>query len=73
MRRTGWFLAVTALAVILVPMLPRFARGHESQPGSLDMRQLAGDRYEVVWKAPIYYGRPHPARVELPEIGRAHV
>ena len=66
MRRPGWFLGVIALVVLLVPIFPRAARGHESQPGSLDMRQLAGDRYEVVWKAPIYYGRPHPARVELP-------
>lgn len=40
---------------------------HESQPGVLDIRQLAQDRYEVSWRAPIYYGRPHPARLELPD------
>lgn len=40
---------------------------HESQPGTLDLRQVARDRYEVVWRAPIYFGRPHPARLELPE------
>jgi hydrogenase/urease accessory protein HupE len=67
MRRTGCFLAVIVLAVLLAPIFPRAAWGHESQPGSLDIRQIAGDRYDVVWKAPIYYGRPHPARVELPE------
>lgn len=40
---------------------------HESQPGLLELNQLDDNRYEVVWRAPIYYGRPHPARLELPE------
>jgi hydrogenase/urease accessory protein HupE len=40
---------------------------HESQPGLLELRQLAPERYEVIWRAPIYYGKPHPARLELPE------
>ena len=67
MRRIGYFLAVLALVVLLGPVFPHAARGHESQPGSLDIKQLAGNRYEVIWKAPIYYGRPHPARLKLPE------
>lgn len=55
---------------ILLPwivLLVGVASAHETQPGSLDIRQLAPDRYEVVWKAPIYYGRPHPARLALPQ------
>ena len=40
---------------------------HESQPGTLDLRQVDKDRYEVTWRAPIYFGQPHPARLELPE------
>jgi hydrogenase/urease accessory protein HupE len=40
--------------------------GHESQPGSLEIEQLGLDRYQVTWRAPIYYGKPHPARLELP-------
>jgi hypothetical protein len=40
---------------------------HESQPGSLEMKQLAPDRYDIIWRAPIYYGRPHPAQLQLPE------
>lgn len=40
---------------------------HESQPGMLNLNQLSDTRYEVVWRAPIYYGKPHPARLELPE------
>jgi hydrogenase/urease accessory protein HupE len=39
---------------------------HESQPGTLELRQVAQDRYEVIWRAPFYYGGPHPARLELP-------
>jgi len=42
------------------------ASSHESQPGTLELRQVAKDRYEVTWRAPIYYGLPHPARLELP-------
>lgn len=43
------------------------AIAHESQPGLLDLRQLTPERWEVVWRAPIYYGRPHPAVLALPE------
>jgi hydrogenase/urease accessory protein HupE len=67
MRPTWQFIAVIVLAVLVVPFLPPAAQGHESQPASLDVKQMAGNRYEVIWKAPIYYGRPHPARLELPE------
>jgi len=42
------------------------ALAHESQPGLLELKQITTDRYEVVWRAPIYYGRPHPARLVLP-------
>jgi hydrogenase/urease accessory protein HupE len=40
---------------------------HESQPGTLDLRQVDRDRYEVTWRAPLYFGQPHPARLKLPE------
>ena len=43
------------------------AFAHESQPGLLELKQLSASRYEIVWRAPIYYGRPHPARLQLPE------
>jgi hypothetical protein len=39
---------------------------HESQPGLLELRQLGPERYEVIWRAPIYYGKPHPAELRLP-------
>lgn len=40
---------------------------HESQPGLLVLRQLGPERYEVIWRAPIYYGKPHPAELQLPQ------
>jgi hydrogenase/urease accessory protein HupE len=43
------------------------ALGHESQPGAVEIRELGPDRYEVIWRAPLYYNKPHPARLELPE------
>jgi len=43
------------------------AVAHESQPGLLELRQLTDERWEAVWRAPIYYGRPHPARLSLPD------
>jgi hydrogenase/urease accessory protein HupE len=43
------------------------AFAHELQPSSLEVRQLTQDRYEVIWRAPIYYQKPHPAKLQLPE------
>jgi len=39
---------------------------HELQPGSLQVRQLTSERYELIWRAPIYYGKPHPAQLQVP-------
>jgi len=39
---------------------------HELQPGSFEVRQLTTERYELIWRAPIYYGKPHPAKLQLP-------
>ena len=48
-------------------VLPQSALGHESQPGTVEIEEIGPDRFKVVWRAPIYYGKPHPARLELPE------
>ena len=50
---------------ITCTVVPAFA--HESQPGTLEIKQLAETRYDVIWKAPIYYGQPHPARLQMPD------
>jgi hydrogenase/urease accessory protein HupE len=65
---------VTRIYVLILGLLlmicdgftgPAFA--HELQPSSLELRQLTAQRYEVIWRAPIYYGKPHPAKLQLPE------
>ncbi len=61
MRRLTWFLVLFFIAC------PGLVSAHESQPGTLEIKQLATDRYDVTWRAPIYYGKPHPARLQLPE------
>ena len=63
MTRLTWLL--TSLLLIASCIVP--AAAHESQPGTLEVKQLTADRYDVTWKAPIYYGRPHPARLKLPD------
>jgi hydrogenase/urease accessory protein HupE len=67
MHRIGYFLAVFVLAVLLAPLPPNIVQAHESQPGTLELKQLAVNRYDVTWRAPIYYGQPHPAQLHLPE------
>jgi hypothetical protein len=62
MMRLAWFLVTMLIIACIVP-----AFAHGSQPGTLEIKQLAHDRYDVTWKAPIYYGKPHPARLQMPE------
>lgn len=57
----------TAFLLLFTAGLSTIASAHESQPGLLEMRQLNTSRYEVIWRAPIYYGKPHPAQLQLPE------
>jgi hydrogenase/urease accessory protein HupE len=64
MTRTVQFILVLLLLILGTPAV---AMAHESQPGTLDLQQVAKDRYEMTWRAPIYFGQPHPARVELPK------
>ncbi|MGD8296769.1 MAG: hypothetical protein PVG67_10285, partial [Desulfobacterales bacterium] len=61
MRRIPSFAAV-AFLILYTGILGR-AFAHESQPGLLELRQLGENRYEVIWRAPIYFGGPHPARL----------
>jgi hydrogenase/urease accessory protein HupE len=65
MKRIPLFAAVAFLILYTGILGPAFA--HESQPGLLELRQLGENRYEVIWRAPIYFGGPHPARLQLPE------
>ena len=58
--------SIAALVLIIGFGVCAVVYAHESQPGTLEFRQVSNDRYEVTWRAPIYYGKPHPARLELP-------
>ena len=64
MRRIFFMLTIV---FILCTGLYGKVLAHESQPGLLEIKQLSAERYEVIWRAPIYYGKPHPARLQLPE------
>jgi hypothetical protein len=58
---------VIGLLLLLAGLWPAVGLAHESQPGLLEIRQLTPERWEVIWRAPIYYGRSHPARLVLPD------
>jgi hydrogenase/urease accessory protein HupE len=58
---------LVALLLVLAGFWSGPGVAHESQPGLLELRQLTTERWEVIWRAPIYYGKPHPARLALPE------
>jgi hydrogenase/urease accessory protein HupE len=57
-----------ALGLILVNLTGWFGQAwaHELQPSSFEMKQLTDERFVVTWRAPIYYGKPHPATLQLP-------
>jgi len=56
---------IIALFLLCVGQLNQ-AFAHESQPGLLQLTQQDTSRYEVIWRAPIYYGKAHPASLQLP-------
>ncbi len=64
MRRYASLLSLVLLLACMGQFNPVLA--HELQPGSLQVRQLTSERYELIWRAPIYYGKPHPAKLQLP-------
>lgn len=65
MMRSLLFLVLFFLTLIFLTLASPVS-GHESQPGTLEIKQMAEDRYDVIFRAPIYYGKPHPARLQLP-------
>ena len=59
--------SLVVIIVLISGFLFGTASAHESQPGSLEIKQLTRDRYDITWRAPIYYGKPHPAQLQLPQ------
>ena len=64
MTRYAYHLGLVLLLVGTALFNPVLA--HELQPGSFEVRQLTSEGYELIWRAPIYYGKPHPAQLKLP-------
>jgi hydrogenase/urease accessory protein HupE len=60
-----------AAALLTCTILIGLAQAHELQPSSLELRQLTPERFEVIWRAPVYYRKPHPAQLQLPENWKA--
>lgn len=60
-----FFLAAALLLICIGPY--NGALAHELQPGTLEIRQLTTERYELAWRAPVYYGKAHPAKLQLPD------
>ena len=65
MRRLVGHLA--SFLLMLCTALAGLAQAHELQPSSMELRQLTPERFELIWSAPIYYGKPHPAQLRLPD------
>ena len=55
------------LLLLVCAGLANQAMAHELQPSSFELKQLTAERFELIWRAPIYYGKPHPARLQLPD------
>jgi hydrogenase/urease accessory protein HupE len=65
MMKLKFFLVAALLLICIGPYDGALA--HELQPGTLEIRQLTTERYELAWRAPVYYGKPHPATLQLPD------
>jgi hydrogenase/urease accessory protein HupE len=61
------FLHFLTAFLLLLTGLAGTVQAHELQPSSMELRQLTSERFEVIWRAPIYYRKPHPAQLQLPE------
>ena len=70
MRVTGHRWGLRLFLLLICSGFAGLAQAHELQPSSMELRQLTSERFEVIWRAPIYYGKPHPARLQFPETWR---
>jgi hydrogenase/urease accessory protein HupE len=66
-KRSGWSavrLGFLALVLFLV-CLP--AGAHDARPAYLEITQTTADRYDVLWRTPVFSGMPLPVLLKLPE------
>jgi hydrogenase/urease accessory protein HupE len=67
---TAWLAryAPIALAILLLaPILAPSAQAHEVRPAYLQIDQIGPDRYDVLWRTPLYSGMRLPVVLRLPE------
>ena len=62
-----WYVRFLAAFLLFWIGLAGLAQAHELQPSSMELRQLTSERFEVIWRAPVYYRKPHPATLQLPD------
>mgnify|MGYP001826937545 CR=1 FL=1 len=62
---------LSALLLMICLGLAGHLQAHELQPSSIELRQLTPERFELIWRAPVYYRKPHPAKLQLPEAWQA--
>jgi len=64
---------ISVLTSLILIGLSTSTLAHESRPLSLDIKELADGRHQLVWNVPLSYGRPLPVGLELPEDWRSMV
>jgi hydrogenase/urease accessory protein HupE len=60
---------VLVLLVTLLAMAGA-ALAHDARPAYLEIRQMSGERYEVIWRTPVLSGMRLPVALKLPETVR---
>ena len=63
---TRLFRALAFLAVALLSVVPA-ARGHESRPAYLELKETAPGRFSVLWRTPVLAGMRLPVVLKLPD------
>lgn len=60
MSQLRWLMALLALLVT------GQAGAHDSRPATLEIRQTAAERYELLWRVPVMAGNRLPVKLKLP-------
>ena len=60
---------VAAALVVLLAALPS-ARAHEARPCYLELKEVAPNRYDVLWHTPVLAGMRLPVQLKLPDGAR---
>ncbi|MYL82110.1 HupE/UreJ family protein [Desulfovibrio aerotolerans] len=64
--RPGWLLALVVAAALCL-IRPAAAVAHETRPAVLELRETAPERYDVLWRTPLFEGQRLPFALRFPE------